>query len=127
MPAWISPAHRGGTLANNDGWHVNGYIGDLVETRSASTANVVQRSLQQFMKWLLDEEQVDRSPLERMKSPMVPEAAVDPLVRGAAVLDRDGPPIGCVPPDLLLSAGGSAQQRSVTRGREPTDAGRSGH
>src|SRR4051794_33835828 len=34
---------------------VEGYIGHLVETRSASTANVIYRALQQFMKWLLDE------------------------------------------------------------------------
>src|SRR3954453_3195632 len=34
--------------------HVEGYIGQLVETRSASTANVIYRALQQFMKWLLD-------------------------------------------------------------------------
>ena len=51
--------------------HVEGYIGDLVETRSASTANVTYRALQQFMKWLLDEEEMDRSPMERMKPPIV--------------------------------------------------------
>ncbi len=33
--------------------HVEGYIGHLVETRSPSTANVVYRALQQFIKWLL--------------------------------------------------------------------------
>jgi len=59
--------------------HVEGYIGDLVETRSASTANVTYRALQQFMKWLLDEEEIDRSPMERMKPPIVPEKPVPVL------------------------------------------------
>src|SRR3954451_19511044 len=58
---------------------VEGYIGDLVETRSASTANVTYRALQQFMKWLLDEEEIDRSPMERMKPPIVPEKLVPVL------------------------------------------------
>src|SRR3954447_822808 len=58
---------------------VEGYIGHLVETRSASTANVVYRALQQFMKWLLDEEEIDRSPMERMKPPIVPEKPVPVL------------------------------------------------
>src|SRR3954447_1696831 len=54
--------------------HVEGYIGHLVETRSASTANVTYRALQQFMKWLLNEEEIDRSPRERTKPPIVPES-----------------------------------------------------
>src|SRR4051812_22341486 len=58
--------------------HVEGYIGHLIETRSPSTANVVYRALQQFMKWLLDEE-IDRSPMERMKPPIVPEKPVPVL------------------------------------------------
>ena len=58
---------------------VEGYIGHLVETRSASTANVIYRALQQFMKWLLDEEEIDRSPMERMKPPIVPEKPVPVL------------------------------------------------
>jgi hypothetical protein len=61
---------------------VEGYIGHLVETRSASTANVICRALQQFMKWLLDEEEIDRSPMERMKPPIVPEKPV-PLLTEA--------------------------------------------
>src|SRR3954452_18058468 len=58
---------------------VEGYIGHLVETRSASTANVVYRALQQFVKWLLDEEEIDRYPMERMQPPIVPERPVPVL------------------------------------------------
>src|SRR4051794_34693500 len=62
-----------GQLVNTDQLkrrHVEGYIGHLIETRSASTANVIYRALQQFMKWLMDEEEIDRSPMERMKPPI---------------------------------------------------------
>src|SRR3954447_177902 len=59
---------------------VEGYIGHLVETRSASTANVTYRALQQFMKWLLNEEEIDRSPMEPMKPPIVPEKPVPVLI-----------------------------------------------
>src|SRR3712207_718990 len=51
----------------------------IFETRSASTANVVYRALQQFVKWLVDEEEIDRSPMERMKPPIVPERPVPVL------------------------------------------------
>jgi integrase/recombinase XerC len=48
----------------------------LIETRSASTANVVYRALQQFITWLQEEEEIDRSPMERMKPPIAPEEPV---------------------------------------------------
>ncbi|MGY1733913.1 tyrosine-type recombinase/integrase [Geodermatophilus sp. SYSU D01045] len=59
--------------------HVEGYMAHLIETRSASTANVVYRALQQFIRWLLDEEEIDRSPMERMRPPIVPEKPVPVL------------------------------------------------
>jgi integrase/recombinase XerC len=59
--------------------HVEAYMAHLIDTRSASTANVVYRALQQFMRWLLDEEEIDRSPMERMRPPIVPEKPVPVL------------------------------------------------
>jgi site-specific recombinase XerD len=59
--------------------HMEGYIGHLVETRSASTANVTYRALQQLMKWLLDEEEIDRAPMGRMRPPILPEKPVPVL------------------------------------------------
>src|SRR3954447_13910978 len=58
---------------------IEGYMAHLVETRSAATANVVYRALQQFVRWLLDEEEIDRSPMERMRPPIVPEKPVPVL------------------------------------------------
>ena len=45
----------------------------LIDTRSAATAHVVYRALQQLMRWLQDEEEIDRSPMEADRSPIVPE------------------------------------------------------
>src|SRR3954464_13268583 len=39
--------------------HVEAYMAHLIDTRSAATASVVHRALQQLMRWLLDEEEID--------------------------------------------------------------------
>src|SRR3712207_5193127 len=69
---------------------VEAYMAHLIETRSPSTANVVYRALQQFIKWLQDEEEIDRSPMERMRPPIVPEKPVPVLteVQLRTLLDR---------------------------------------
>jgi|tagenome__1003787_1003787.scaffolds.fasta_scaffold20968993_2 integrase/recombinase XerC len=59
--------------------HIESYMAYLIESRSSSTANVVYRALQQFIKWLQDEEEIDRSPMERMRPPIVPEKPVPVL------------------------------------------------
>lgn len=59
--------------------HVESYIGDLLGTKSAATASVRYRSLQQFFKWALEEEEIDRTPMERMHPPVIPEKPVDVL------------------------------------------------
>ncbi len=71
-----------GQLVTPDGLtrrHIEDYMAHLIQTRSASTANVVYRALQQFIKWLQDEEEIDRSPMERMRPPIVPEKPVPVL------------------------------------------------
>lgn len=73
---------QAGELAGPDALtrrHVESFMTHLIETSSASTANVKYRALQQFMKWLMDEEEIDRSPMERMKPPIVPEKPVPVL------------------------------------------------
>lgn len=59
--------------------HIESYMAHLIETRSASTANVTYRALQQFMRWLQDEDEIDRSPMERTRPPIVPEKPVPVL------------------------------------------------
>lgn len=59
--------------------YIERYMAHLIETRSASTANAVHRALQQCIKRLQAEEEIDRSPMERMKPPIVPEQPVPVL------------------------------------------------
>ncbi|MFI5496561.1 tyrosine-type recombinase/integrase [Actinoplanes sp. NPDC051859] len=49
--------------------HVEEFQAWMVRTRSASTALNKHKGLQQFFKWLAEEEDIERSPLERVKQP----------------------------------------------------------
>ncbi|MCF2530851.1 tyrosine-type recombinase/integrase, partial [Yinghuangia soli] len=50
--------------------HVEYFQAWMIETRSASTALNKHKALQQFFKWLmLDEQEIDRSPMERVRQP----------------------------------------------------------
>ncbi len=55
---------------------VEGFITDLITRLSPATASVRYRALQQWFKWMVEEEELDRSPMERMKPPHMPESPV---------------------------------------------------
>ncbi|MEV0910771.1 tyrosine-type recombinase/integrase [Streptomyces hokutonensis] len=62
--------------------HVEAFQAWMIETRSASTALNKHKALQQFFKWLmLDEGEIDRSPMERVRQPKMPQKLV-PVIRG---------------------------------------------
>jgi len=44
----------------------------MIQTRSASTALNKHKGLQQFFRFLLNEEEIDRSPMERVRQPKTP-------------------------------------------------------
>jgi integrase/recombinase XerC len=54
--------------------HVEDFQAWMIETRSASTALNKHKALQQFFKWLVSEEEIERSPMERVRQPKTPEA-----------------------------------------------------
>lgn len=61
--------------------HIEAFQAWMVETRSAATALNKHKGLQQFFKWLmLDEEEIDRSPMERVKQPKTQKKLV-PVIR----------------------------------------------
>ncbi len=72
-----------GYLDDNDGpddphelrrTHVEGFLLSLHERgQAATTVNLTYRALQQFMKYLAQEEEIDRSPMEHMTPPVIPE------------------------------------------------------
>jgi hypothetical protein len=44
----------------------------MVDTRSAATALNKHKCLQQFFRWLVDEEEMPRSPMDRIRQPKAP-------------------------------------------------------
>jgi hypothetical protein len=46
--------------------HVEAFLADYAATHKPATVSLVFRALQQFGTWLADEEDLDRSPLDRM-------------------------------------------------------------
>jgi integrase/recombinase XerC len=60
--------------------HIESFQVWMIETRSASTALNKHKSLQQFFKWLLEEGEIDRSPMERVKQPKTQKKLI-PVIR----------------------------------------------
>jgi site-specific recombinase XerC len=58
---------------------VEGFMGHLLQTRSAVTASVRFRALQQYFRWLVDDEVIPLDPMAKMKVPSVPEQPVPVL------------------------------------------------
>ena len=64
MPTLVRNIHRG---------HAEAFVERLLETRKPATASNRYRGLQQFFNFLVDEGEIDQSPMERMKPLTVPE------------------------------------------------------
>jgi site-specific recombinase XerD len=61
--------------------HVEAFQAWMIETRSAATALNKHKGLQQFFKWLmLDEQDIGRSPMERVRQPKTPQKLI-PVIR----------------------------------------------
>lgn len=56
--------------------HLEAFIAHLLETRSAATASVRYRALQQFFAWCEDEDEITPNPMAKMRPPVVPEKTV---------------------------------------------------
>jgi integrase/recombinase XerC len=64
--------------------HVEAFQAWMIETRSASTALNKHKTLQQFFRWLQeDEQEIDRSPMDRVKQPKTPKKLI------AIICDED--------------------------------------
>ncbi|HEX2027731.1 MAG TPA: tyrosine-type recombinase/integrase [Nitriliruptorales bacterium] len=59
--------------------HVESFVAHLLELWKPATANNRYRALRQFFAFLVDEGEIERSPMERMKPPQVPEQPVPVL------------------------------------------------
>jgi site-specific recombinase XerD len=56
--------------------HIEAYIADLTQRTSPGNAHQHFRSLKTFFNWLVDEEEMDRSPMRTMRAPQLPEVEV---------------------------------------------------
>ncbi|GAA2637863.1 site-specific tyrosine recombinase XerD [Dactylosporangium fulvum] len=60
--------------------HIEAFQAWVIETRSAVTALNKHKGLQQFFKYLVDEDEMDRSPMDRVKQPKTPRKLI-PIIR----------------------------------------------
>lgn len=72
------------TAADISREHVSDFITELLATRSASTASVRFRALQQLFAWLVDEEEIATSPMAKLRPPKIPEQ-LTPVLDDAAI------------------------------------------
>jgi site-specific recombinase XerD len=59
--------------------HLEAFLAALTDRCAPATVAKHYRSLQQLFRWLVDDGELTRSPMERMRPPMVPEQPVDIL------------------------------------------------
>jgi integrase/recombinase XerC len=55
---------------------LTGFFAAMARQWKPSTCSLTYRALQQFFGWMVREEEIDRSPMDRMRPPHVPEAPV---------------------------------------------------
>ena len=74
--------------------HVEAFLADLLETRSAATASVRYRALKVYFSWLEAEGEIRSSPMERIPPPHVPDRPVPVLTEAqlrAVLATAEGP------------------------------------
>ncbi|MBA3687905.1 MAG: tyrosine-type recombinase/integrase [Chloroflexi bacterium] len=52
--------------------HVEAWIADMLQRNQAGTVSIAFRSMRPFFKWLVDEDEIERNPMEKMKAPVPP-------------------------------------------------------
>jgi site-specific recombinase XerD len=52
--------------------HLEAWIADMLERNQAGTVSIAFRAVRPFFRWLVDEDEIDRSPMDKMKAPVPP-------------------------------------------------------
>lgn len=71
LAAWLRETGRPTDVAKIGPRDVEGFIGHILQLRSASTAATRYRALQQLFRWLVDEGEITVSPMAHMKPPRI--------------------------------------------------------
>jgi integrase/recombinase XerC len=64
--------------------HIQGFMAELIDRTSAGNAHTNYRGLRTFWKWMVLEEEVEHSPMDKTKPPQVPEKPV-PIVTDTGI------------------------------------------
>jgi site-specific recombinase XerD len=75
--AWLNEAGMPTTASGVAREHLEGFLAALTERVSPATVAKHYRSMQQLFRWLVEDGEIARSPMERMRPPAVPEQPVD--------------------------------------------------
>lgn len=77
--AYLEAQHLPLTISEIDRRMVEGFIKEQLEQHTAASASVRYKSLQQFFRWCVEEEELPVSPMAKMSPPHIPEASPDVL------------------------------------------------
>jgi site-specific recombinase XerC len=80
--AYLLEAGMPTTAGGVHGEHLEAFLADMGDRLSAATVATHHRSLQQLFRWLVDDGEIDSSPMAKMPSPAVPEQPVEVVVEG---------------------------------------------
>lgn len=59
--------------------HVEEFLAELLTSRSPATVRARFSALRRFFRWLVEEQELEHSPMERMRGPKIPETAPEVL------------------------------------------------
>jgi site-specific recombinase XerD len=76
LRGWLEARGRPATIGTVTRADVEGFLADQLARNKPATASVRYRSLRVFFRWAVDEEELERSPMERIAPPIVPEEPV---------------------------------------------------
>jgi site-specific recombinase XerD len=76
LAAFLAEAGMPTSVANITREHVEAFMAFLLDNWRAATAHNRYRGLQQFFTWLVDEGEIQTSPMAKMKPPRLPESPV---------------------------------------------------
>lgn len=84
LAGWLDDNDRPAAVADIDRRDLEAHLAEVIAETSAANAAYRFRSLQQLFKYLVDVEAIDRSPMDRMSKPAVPDKPV-PVVPDADI------------------------------------------
>jgi site-specific recombinase XerD len=73
LDAWLVEHGHSTDVARIERTQVEGFISHVLDTRSSATAKQRYMSLRSFFGWLIDEEEINDSPMAKMRPPKVEE------------------------------------------------------